>query len=58
MEPNILIVMVDQFNGTLLPDGPGRLAARAQSQALAERSVRFANAYAAAAMCAGAGRRS
>ncbi len=29
-KPNILIVMVDQLNGTLFPDGP---AARAKSEA-------------------------
>jgi hypothetical protein len=30
--PNILILMVDQLNGTLFPDGSGRLAARAEPE--------------------------
>ena len=41
--PNILILMVDQLNGTLFPDGPASFLHTPHLRALAERSVRFAN---------------
>ncbi len=50
--PNILILMVDQFNGTLFPDGPAEFLHAPHLKALAERSVRFANAYTASPLCA------
>jgi hypothetical protein len=39
--PNILILMVDQLNGTLFPDGPADFLHAPNLKALAERSVRF-----------------
>ena len=50
--PNILIVMVDQLNGTLFPDGPADWLHVPNLAALAERSVRFANTYTASPLCA------
>ena len=50
--PNILIVMVDQLNGTLFPDGPADWLHAPNLKQLAERSVRFANAYTASPLCA------
>jgi choline-sulfatase len=50
--PNILILMVDQFNGTLFPDGPAEFLHAPHLKALAERSVRFANTYTASPLCA------
>ncbi|PYE86757.1 choline-sulfatase [Phyllobacterium leguminum] len=50
--PNILILMADQFNGTLFPDGPANFLHAPHLSALAERSVRFANAYTASPLCA------
>jgi len=50
--PNILILMVDQLNGTLFPDGPAPFLHTPHLKALAERSVRFANAYTASPLCA------
>lgn len=50
--PNILILMVDQFNGTLFPDGPAEFLHAPHLKALAKRSVRFANAYTASPLCA------
>ena len=50
--PNILILMVDQFNGTLFPDGPADFLHAPHLKALAERSVRFANTYTASPLCA------
>ncbi|MDU8912896.1 choline-sulfatase [Aestuariicoccus sp. MJ-SS9] len=52
MKPNILIVMVDQLNGTLFPDGPADWLHVPNLRALADRSVRFANAYTASPLCA------
>ena len=40
--PNILIVMVDQLNGTLFPDGPADFLHAPHLKALAARSARFA----------------
>ncbi|GHD62803.1 choline-sulfatase [Thalassobaculum fulvum] len=50
--PNILILMVDQLNGTLFPDGPAGFLHAPHLRALAERSTRFANAYTASPLCA------
>jgi len=50
--PNILILMVDQLNGTLFPDGPADWLHAPNLRALAERSTRFANAYTASPLCA------
>ncbi|MCX7888352.1 MAG: choline-sulfatase [Rhodobacteraceae bacterium] len=50
--PNILIVMVDQLNGTLFPDGPAAFLHAPNLRALAARSARFANAYTASPLCA------
>lgn len=52
MRPNILIFMVDQLNGTLFPDGPAEWLHAPNLKRLAERSVRFANAYTASPLCA------
>jgi choline-sulfatase len=50
--PNILILMVDQLNGTLFPDGPADWLHAPNLKALAARSARFANAYTASPLCA------
>ena len=50
--PNILILMVDQLNGTLFPDGPAEWLHAPNLRRLAERSVRFANSYTASPLCA------
>ncbi len=50
--PNILILMVDQLNGTLFPDGPADWLHTPNLDRLAGRSVRFANAYTASPLCA------
>ena len=50
--PNILILMVDQLNGTLFPDGPAKFLHAPNLAALAARSTRFANAYTASPLCA------
>lgn len=50
--PNILIVMVDQLNGTLFPDGPAAWLHTPHLRALADRSVRFVNAYTGSPLCA------
>jgi choline-sulfatase len=50
--PNILIVMVDQLNGTLFPDGPAEWLHAPHLKALAARSVRFANSYTGSPLCA------
>ncbi len=51
-KPNILIVMVDQLNGTLFPDGPVDWLHTPHLKALAARSARFQNAYTASPLCA------
>ena len=51
-QPNILILMVDQLNGTFFPDGPADFLHAPNLKALAERSVRFANTYTASPLCA------
>jgi choline-sulfatase len=50
--PNILILMVDQLNGTLFPDGPAKFLHAPNLAALAARSTRFANTYTASPLCA------
>ena len=50
--PNILILMADQLNGTLFPDGPADFLHTPNLSALAGRSTRFANAYTASPLCA------
>ncbi|MDX8538941.1 choline-sulfatase [Mesorhizobium sp. M4B.F.Ca.ET.215.01.1.1] len=50
--PNFLIVMVDQLNGTLFPDGPAEFLHVPHLKALAARSARFANNYTASPLCA------
>jgi len=50
--PNILILMVDQLNGALFPDGPADWLHAPNLKALAERSTRFQNAYTASPLCA------
>ncbi|WP_170545633.1 choline-sulfatase [Ruegeria arenilitoris] len=51
-KPNILILMVDQLNGTLFPDGPADWLHAPNLKKLAERSTRFANTYTASPLCA------
>ena len=51
-KPNILIIMVDQLNGTLFPDGPADWLHAPNLKALAARSTRFKNAYTASPLCA------
>ncbi|SLN35469.1 choline-sulfatase [Roseisalinus antarcticus] len=50
--PNILILMVDQLNGTLFPDGPADWLHAPNLRRLAARSTRFANAYTGSPLCA------
>ena len=50
--PNILILMVDQLNGTLFPDGPADWLHAPNLKRLAARSARFANCYTASPLCA------
>ncbi len=51
-KPNILILMVDQLNGTLFPDGPADWLHAPNLKKLAARSVRFENCYTASPLCA------
>lgn len=51
-QPNILIFMVDQLNGTLFPDGPADFLHTPNLKKLAERSLRFQNTYCASPLCA------
>ncbi len=51
-QPNILILMVDQLNGTLFPDGPADWLHAPNLKVLAARSLRFANAYTGSPLCA------
>jgi choline-sulfatase len=50
--PNILIIMVDQLNGTLFPDGPAGFLHAPHLKALAARSARLCNNYTASPLCA------
>jgi choline-sulfatase len=52
VQPNILIVMVDQLNGTLFPDGPAPFLHAPNLARLAERAVRFNANYCASPLCA------
>jgi choline-sulfatase len=52
VQPNILIIMVDQLNGTLFPDGPARFLHAPNLARLAERAVRFNANYCASPLCA------
>lgn len=52
VQPNILILMVDQLTGTLFPDGPADFLHAPNLRALAARSARFANNYTASPLCA------
>jgi len=52
MTRNILILMVDQLNGTLFPDGPADWLHTPNLRELADRSTRFANSYTASPLCA------
>ena len=51
-KPNILILMVDQLNGTLFPDGPADWLHTPHLRALAARSARFSNNYTSSPLCA------
>ncbi len=51
-KPNILIIMVDQLNGTLFPDGPADWLHAPNLKKLAAKSARFKNAYTASPLCA------
>jgi choline-sulfatase len=51
-KPNILILMVDQLNGTLFPDGPAAFLHTPNLRRLAEHSLRFQNCYTASPLCA------
>ena len=50
--PNFLVIMVDQLNGTLFPDGPADWLHAPNLRALAARSARFAQTYTASPLCA------
>ena len=50
--PNFLIIMVDQLNGTLFPDGPAEWLHAPNLKRLAARSTRFRNSYTASPLCA------
>ncbi|WP_299867897.1 choline-sulfatase [uncultured Hoeflea sp.] len=52
LRPNILILMVDQLNGTLFPDGPAEFLHAPNLKRLAARSVRFSANYTASPLCA------
>ena len=51
-QPNILIFMVDQLNGTLFPDGPADWLHAPNLKALAKSSTCFTNTYTASPLCA------
>ena len=51
-QPNLLIFVVDQLTGTLWPDGPAPFLRAKNLRALAERSLRFRNAYTPSPLCA------
>lgn len=53
--PNILIIMVDQLNGTLFSDGSTGWRHVPNLKSLATRSIRFANTYTASPFCASPG---
>lgn len=51
-KPNFLIIVVDQLNGTLFPDGPASWLRTPALDRLAERSMRFSTCYTASPLCA------
>lgn len=51
-QPNILILMVDQLNGLLFPDGPAEFLHVPHLRQLARRSTRFSRCYTASPLCA------
>jgi len=51
-QPNILIIMVDQLNGTLFPDGPADWLHAPNLKKLAAQSTRFQQCYTASPLCA------
>ncbi|MBZ9965069.1 choline-sulfatase [Mesorhizobium sp. BR1-1-2] len=51
-QPNFLVVMVDQLNGTFFPDGPADFLHAPHLKALAARSARFRNNYTGSPLCA------
>lgn len=51
-KPNILIIMVDQLNGTFFPDGPAEFLHAPHLKSLAARSARFRNNYTSSPLCA------
>jgi len=51
-KPNILIIMVDQLNGTFFPDGPADFLHAPNLKTLAARSARFAKNYTSSPLCA------
>ncbi|WP_435256484.1 choline-sulfatase [Thioclava sp. FR2] len=51
-QPNILILMVDQLNGTFFPDGPASFLHAPNLRRLAEHSLRFQNCYTGSPLCA------
>ncbi len=50
-KPNILILMVDQLNGTFFPDGPAEWLHLPNLRRLADQSARFANTYTGSPLC-------
>jgi choline-sulfatase len=52
VRPNILILMVDQLNGSLWPDGPADWLHAPNLKGLAARSIRFAHCYTPSPLCA------
>ena len=50
--PNILVLMVDQLNGTLWPDGPAEWLHVPNLRRLAGGAVRFSNSYTGSPLCA------
>jgi choline-sulfatase len=52
VQPNLLILMVDQLTGTLFPDGPADFLRTPNLKRLAARSARFTNCYCASPLCA------
>ena len=51
-QPNILIIMVDQLNGTLFDQGPKLFLHTPHLKSLAENSVCFSTCYTASPLCA------
>jgi len=51
-KPNILLIMVDQLNGTWFPDGPAPFLKTPVLRKLAQESVRFTTTYCPSPLCA------